>query len=610
MSSVLSNTAAKTNGTSLNDMLLKGPDQLSSLIDILRRFREHIIAICADIFEMYHQVRIREADKHVQRFLWRNGHTDIEPDVYVLNVMTFGAKCSPSAAQFVKNTNAEEFRDEFPKAVDAIVLNTYVDDMMGGDESDDKVIQLVKDVQRIHEHGGFSVGKYLSNSEKVLEALGAKKSTETKQLAEDPIHNLERVLGMFWNTTTDCFMFTLKYTKINKEVIAGNRYPTKREVLQTLMSIFDPLGLLQHFLVRLKILLQKIWRSKMHWDEELNTGDQKQFWDGWFQQLPEIEKLEIPRLYSPFVSISSIDLHIFVDASVDAYAAVGFLRFESEREIKCVLVGSKSRVAPIKYVSIPRLELQAAVLGTRILVSIENSQSFTINRRFIWRDSKTVISWIRSDHKKYQQFVAHRIGEILESTNHDNWRWLPGKENVADDATKWVKTPNFNMQDRWFRGPEFLYRPEQYWPTEKETIEADTPEEMKIQCLYVRIIPPPKVDPTRFSNWNRMERAGAYVFHYIKILRARIYKEKLPMRALSQDELIKSRNWILSQAQYEGYTDEMAILKRNQSLPASKSRAIPRSSSMFTCSPYLDENGLLRMKGRLDAAKDISFDQK
>lgn len=112
------------------------------------------------------------------------------------------------------------------------------------------------------------------------------------------------------------------------------------------------------------------------------------------------------------------------------------------------MLGSKTRVAPIKYVSTPRLELQAAVLGTRFMNSIEKSQNIKFNRRFIWTDSNTVVSWIRSDHKKYQQFVAHRIGEILENSDQSMWRWLPGKENVSDDATKWENTPSFDASCR------------------------------------------------------------------------------------------------------------------------------------------------------------------
>lgn len=508
------------------------------------------------------------------------------------------------AAQFVKNKNAEEFREEHPKAVEAIVSNTYVDDMMDGGETPEKVIELVNQVQRIHNHGGFKIGKFLSNSTKVLETLGEPKSEQQRQLDLDPVQKLERVLGMFWNTSTDCFMFSLKYAEINEAVVHGRRYPTKREILQTLMSIFDPLGLLQHFLIKLKILLQNVWRSHVKWDDQITNEDHQK---AWFKLLPQVETVQVPRLYSPDLSTSTVDLHVFVEASENAYAAVAFLRIESQHQVKCALVGSKSRVAPIKYVSIPRLELQAGVLGTRFMNSIENSQRIKINRRIIWSDSSTVISWLRSDHKKYQQFVVHRIGEILENSDLEMWRWLPGKDNVADDATKWERIPRFDQNSRWFNGPPFLYQPEANWPKETKRIEPDTIEEMKVHCLYVRLIPPRIIDPTRFSNWNRMVRTLAYVIHFTKILRARIYREKLPKRSLSQDELSRSRILILQQAQYEGYPDEMAILRRNQNLPEKRQREIPTSSSLVSCSPYLDENGTLRVRGRIDRAKVIEI---
>lgn len=603
--------AAKTNGISLNDMLLKGPDQTNLLVDILRRFRENPIAVCADISEMYHQIEICDEDKHVQRFLWRDGNIEKEPDIYVLNVMTFGATCSPSSAQYVKNLNADGFRAELPRAVEAIVLNTYVDDMMESTRTEDDAIRLVREVQQIHQHGGFQIGKFLSNSMKVLEALDVPETMEEKNIVTNSNQNIERVLGMFWNTKTDCFMFSLKFTKINEEVRTGKRYPTKREILKTLMSIFDPLGLLTHFLIRLKILLQDVWRSKLEWDEEISSEDQKEAWDTWFKILPNVEKLSIPRYYSPMLTEESLnELHVFVDASMNAFSAVGYLRIENQGQIKCVLIGSKTRVAPLKYISIPRLELQSAVLGTRFLQSIEKSQKFKINRRYLWTDSKTVISWIRSDHRKYQQFVAHRIGEILENSDQNEWRWLPGNENVADEATKWTKPPSFEYMKRWYSGPEFLYLPEDQWPKEDIQIESNTSEEMKIYHLYQLTALTHIVDPNRFSDWNKMVKAVAYSILFIKILRAKIKKEKLPHTIITKEEYIKSQSIIFQQAQCENYPDEMMILRRNQHLAATEKQTISNSSSLIKCSPYLDETGVLRLRGRIDISKDVSMDFK
>lgn len=152
----------------------------------------------------------------------------------------------------------------------------------------------------------------------------------------------------------------------------------------------------------------------------------------------------------------TVELHTFVDAGEDAFAATTYLRIENEDGIDCALMGSKARVAPLKYLSIPRKELQSAVLGARLANSMIQAQRFEINRRIFWSDSETVLSWLKSDHRRYSQFVAHRVGEILDSTDVNEWRWVPTKDKVSDEATKWTKSINFDRSNRWFNGPEFL----------------------------------------------------------------------------------------------------------------------------------------------------------
>lgn len=170
--------AAIAHGVSLNSMLLRGPDQLASLTDILRRFREKKFAITGDIKEMFHQVKIRTEDRPAQRFLWRNGDQSKQPDQYVMNVMTFGAKCSPSAAQYVKNLNASEFEDKYPRAVDAIVNNHYVDDWLDCQDDEESLINLTNEVIEIHKYGGFEIRNFLSNSTNIKRQFGHQSDEE------------------------------------------------------------------------------------------------------------------------------------------------------------------------------------------------------------------------------------------------------------------------------------------------------------------------------------------------------------------------------------------------------------------------------------------------
>lgn len=286
--------AATVQNVSLNTMLLKGPDLLSNLIGVLSRFRERRIAVCGDIRQMYHQVRIREEDQNSQRFLWRTDKDSPEPDVYIMTVMTFGATCSPSTAQYVMNINASEFSDQFHRAVAAIQKNHYVDDWLDCTDSVSETIRLAEEVKSIHQRGGFHIRNWLSNSPEVIKALGSSADASNKSLELGSETNQSKVLGMWWCTQSDTFTFSLKNTKADHDILNGFRNPTKREILRIVMSIYDPLGFLAHFLIFVKLLLQDVWRSSIGWDDDLKAAELNK-WFIWLRILPQVENVRIPR---------------------------------------------------------------------------------------------------------------------------------------------------------------------------------------------------------------------------------------------------------------------------------------------------------------------------
>ncbi len=600
--------AAKVKNTSLNSFLLTGPDLLVPLVDILRRFRERRIAIIGDIKEMYQQIAIIQRDQNVQRFLWRDGDSSKKPDVYVTLVATFGASCSPCTAQFVKNKNANEHKENYPEAATAIVDSTYVDDLLDCVHSFEEAVKLVFDIKYVNQQGGFQTRNFLSNSKELLEKIGEHNTQRCKNLNinTDLTLGTERVLGMFWNAETDSFTYSLKYTRFNEKILNNEHCPTKREVLRILMSIFDPLGLIANFLVYAKILLQEIWRNNIDWDEQILPTIRKK-WIIWITALKDVENVQIPRLYSPKLSPgtpNSTQLHLFVDASVEAFAAVGFLRVKDDDGIDCSLVGSKTKVAPNKPMSVPRLELQAAVLGTRLAESLKTSLRLEIDKIVYWSDSKNVMGWINSEARRYHQFVAFRIGEILESSNSKNWRWVPTEHNVADEATK-SKIQKLDSSSRWFKGPKFLYDEENTWFAEET--EHSTSEELRSSFVMAcRQGQAPIVDVKRFSKWNRLVNTMAYICRFIHNSK-NFEKRKGP---LLQPEIIWSENQLYRMAQQDHYMDEIALLERNSKLPVDQQKYLEKSSELYRYSPYIDEHGVLRVKGRTDAAECLSFDAK
>ncbi|XP_055909887.1 uncharacterized protein LOC129944468 [Eupeodes corollae] len=495
--------AAKVDGVSLNSMLLKGPDHLTPMVSAIRKFRQRKVAIggiCAE-------------DQNYQRFLWFEQGA-LKPSVYVMLVKTFGSTCSPSCAEYIKNLNAKELKDRFPRAVQSILHNHYVDDMLDSVDSEEEAIQLARDVHYVHSQRGFQIRNWVSNSMTVLSALNTK-SADTINLSSERELATENVLGMWWSTSDDSFVFKI-----------SNRYKNE-DVLR---------GLLAFYVIHAKIIFQEIWRSGCSWDEFVHDKEYSK-WLHWIRLLTEVTAMKIPRCYvrADFKHFPEFEIHMFVDASEDGYAAVSYLRSTDGDLVDCVSLRCKTRVAPIKLMSIPRLELQAAVIGARLAKSLLATHSIQISKLTFWSDSRTVLSWLRSDHHRYKQFVAFRISEILDLTELYDWRWISTSENVADDATKWQRIPDFSNDSRWLNGPFFLKLNSSDWP--KEDYKSKTTDE---------------------------ELRAQYMGYHGK------------------DSLA---------AQCDEFMDEILVL--------SKGNAIKRLSSIYKLSPYLDYNGLLRLSGRV-----------
>lgn len=304
--------------------------------------------------------------------------------------------------------------------------------------------------------------------------MGELPKSEAKNLTAAKVDNSERVLGMQWSSEIDTLTFSLTFNSEIRTIIESNARPTKRQMLKCVMSIFDPLGLVASFLIHGKVLMQDVWRTGIKWDEHVADKVYDQ-WQRWIAVFERLKTIQVPRCYFKEANnevYRSTQIHVFVDASETAYAAAVYFRtLQQDGAPQCSLVTAKAKVAPLKYHSIPRLELMAAVLGTRLLSFVQQGHSqLTAPTCFLWSDSKTVLAWIRSDHRRYQQFVACRVGEILTSSNESQWRWVPSKYNVADEATKWGKGPCFEHCSRWFVAPSFLYYPESDWPQEQEKV--------------------------------------------------------------------------------------------------------------------------------------------
>ncbi|XP_065365548.1 uncharacterized protein LOC135958579 [Calliphora vicina] len=532
--------AATVEGVSLNSKLLKGPQQYKPLSSVLFNFRVGAVAVCGDIKEMFHQVIVAPEDRCSQRFLWRED-TREPPDSYKMLVMTFGAACSPCVAHYVKETNALSYRDKYPRAVKSIVDHHYVDDFV------DIIVALKGTVES-----------------------PVNFSSDVNQLQS------EKILGMYWQLKDDTFRFNLKFHNVNADVIEGMRCPTKRELLSVVMSVFDRLGFLSYYMITAKLLMREVWRHNIRWDDALPG------------ELNEIK--DVP---------SRLELHVFVDASEDAFGAVSYWRsINADNKIEVTFVAAKTICAPLKVMSIPRLELQAAVLGTRLMGTILKEHSIKVSRIVCWSDSTTVVSWIGSESRRYKPFVAHRITEILDSTSPADWRWLPTNLNVAKETTRMKSQVNFSDDCRWFTGPKFLYEYEDEWPKTQEipTCSLDTEE---VRPKFALLVNTPVVfEFDRFSSYLKLKRTIAWVLRFINRYQKKIGPEE--GNGLTTAELKSADICLCRQAQREHFSPEIEMIKNEGTLP--------KSSELYALTPYMDENSLLRVYGRVDAASWLPLD--
>ncbi|XP_062699445.1 uncharacterized protein LOC134284513, partial [Aedes albopictus] len=584
--------AATVRGQSLNSALLAGPDLLTSLPSVLSRYRQRQVAISGDIREMFHQFEIRPEDRQAQRFLFRSDLSKA-PDTYVMDVATFGVTCSPSAAQFIKNRNAKDFESEYPEAAAAIVYNHYVDDYLDSLDTIDEAVNLALQVKTVHAKAGFHIRNWMSNSKEVLSRVGDSAEDQVKSFRTHTSSTSERILGMSWSPESDEFTFSGLFREELMPLLGGNVIlwlPT------LVMSIFDPLGLVSLVVVHGKILIQNVWRANIEWDSKINNELFSE-WRRWIQLLYQLNAVRIPRCYFPGYlpdSFNTLQLHLFVDASEEAYVAAAYFRIVDQSQVRCILVSSKTKVAPLKPLSIPRLELQAALLGSRLAKSVAENHTLPIKQRFFWSDSTTVLSWLQSDQRKYRQFVACRVSEILDSTKVTEWQYVPSRENVADDATKWKDGLRIDNSHRWFSGPHFLYDSSNMWPQQKK-LSSPTAEELRPMHIHKEIIHDPLIQFCRFSKWERCLRAVAYVHRFVDQLKRKTNGDPDDAEAkevqlfLTREELQRAEHTILRLAQLEAFADEVATMQTNQSLPSNQRQRLEKTSKLYKLSPFLDE---------------------
>ncbi|XP_067685297.1 uncharacterized protein [Haliotis asinina] len=437
---VVFDCSATYHGISLNSQLLSGPDLTSNLIGVLLRFRQENIAFMGGIESMFYQVQVPEEDRDYLRFLWwEDGDLQQEPTTYRMKVHLFGAVSSPSCSNAALRKTADvnqEFYDE--EVVEMIKKNFYVDDCLKSAASEERAVTLIHQITSLCQTGGFRLTKWISNSHTVLDSiLPEERAKGVKHLdLENSELPPERALGVFWEVEKDILGF-----KVNLR----HHMDTKRGILATMSSVYDPIGLLSPFLLTAKSLLQTLCCQNVGWDDKIE-GDVLRKWTQWKEDLLHIEELHVMRSYKPrdFGPVRTCELHMFSDASDIGYGVVAYLRLTNNRnEIHCSLVFAKSRVAPLKKVTVPRMELTAATLSVRFSRMIVKELDYSICAVFYWTDSMPVIRYIANEKTRFHTFVANRIEVIREASDLKQWKYIETSMNPADIASRGARIHKF-----------------------------------------------------------------------------------------------------------------------------------------------------------------------
>lgn len=582
-------SAAGPNGISLNNCLESGPSLIPDLVEILLRFRRWNVALTADITKAFLQIGVQRADQDVHRFLWQCGNR-----VRVMRFVRvpFGNTSSP----FLLNATIQHHLNAYPESatVKELKENLYVDDWLSGAYTVEEASKMLGEAQKILSGAGMTLSKWHSNSDFLI--------NQHCQYFESE-DDVTKLLGMYWNSSEDVFSF--------KGLNLDEKFDlcfTKRNVLSLIARMFDPLGLISPFTMYAKILFQEIWRLGLGWDDTLPNDLQLKF-QCWVDSIKTIKNFEIDRCYFPMLllrSFEGLEMHAFSDASEKGYGSIVYLRMpKSQEEFYVSFVMSRTKVAPIKRVTLPRLELLGALLSARLICFVKSALHLPDSVRVAcWTDSKVALSWIKGDPSKWKMFVANRVTEIQTLTSPSDWFHCPGTDNPADLMTRGVLADQLIGNDMWLRGPKWLsdsscfctgitvdYNVHSFATPNEENVGEDLVMAVNEEATSV-------FNFCRFSDFTKVMNVVAWVRRFIHNCKNNGSKHTGP---LTYEELSQAKDTIVTCVQKGSYEKEMNALSQEKSLP--------RCSSLRKLDPFLDSNGLLRIKGRLQYS-ELSYDSK
>ncbi|GFV68772.1 integrase catalytic domain-containing protein [Trichonephila clavipes] len=495
---------------------------------------------------MYRQILVADEDQRYQQILWRNNSSE-NIRTYKLKTVTYGlASASFLATRCIKQIALDD--KDNPNLSRVLQEDIYMDDLLSGADTPNNAISICKDIAHVLSTRGFHLRKWNSNSTEFLAQFSEHSSHDTRVEFSKDSNESSKVLGLFWNSSNDTFGFqpSLELTPPL----------TKRRILSESSKIFDPLGLLSPCTVFMKIFIKNFGLQKQ-------IGQQlTEDWLRFQKAFNAINYLTVPR-WVILTADNIVELHGFADASSLAYAAAIYCRQKHNGKIKVQLLVSKTKVAPVKQVSIPRLELCGAHLLSKLFKSILRTLKYYTFDVFAWTDSKIVLSWLSGHPRQWKTFVANRTSEIIEVLPTKHWRHVPSKENPADIASRGIDPKCLPDCKLWWQGPPWLRLETSSWPKAESSCDEASDE--------------------------------------IASQGSSISSSHINTTSLTFSETKTAEETIIRWVQGFYFQEEIRSIKKQTSLPP--------KSPLRSLHPFIDEHGLVRVGGRLQNSQ-LRFNSK
>lgn len=593
---VFNGSSPTSTGVSVNDLQMIGETMTTPIADNSTQFREPRIGVTTDIKKMFRQIKINPEDRRYQLVLWRAKPTD-QIRTFALDTVAQGKRYAPHSANRTIIEHANRLEHKYPRAVATVRKKRYVDDILAGEDEEEAACDLIDELNEFFAEGGFELSKWHSNSWVVINHLNNRAHVgQEMAIGGDDAS----VLGLIWVTLDDTYRFKVKPPT--------GQTTTKRGITSHTARLYDPNGYLAPVILTAKVAIQELWKANCGWDQQAPEPILTQ-WNQWLTEINQLEKVRINRWFGTNLN-SNKQLHGFCDASMRAYAAVVYLRVQNENEpVRISLVAAKTRVAPLKQLTIPKLELNGALELAQLLSANAKLLNVSMENCHAWTDSTIVQCWLRKAPSQLREYVSNRVEKIQNYTKLAKWHHVPTEHNPADVASRGCLPHEIIDHPLWWTGPKWLMEDEVTWPADPPAITQRVWKEVNAEIRPPKVLVITQITPLienhrgdllpQCGNVNRAINTLAWIRRFAT--NSRTENVNRIIGPLTNDEKYEARMMWIRHRQAVYYSKEIEACKQQISLPL--------KTKLTGCNPFLDSEGVLRVGSRLERAT-IDFDQK